>query len=137
MADITYIPTNEGWLYVAGVLDRGSRRVLGLLLFKDFLEEPLHQRLHQVVILHHQRFELRRVLLIVLSGHGCYLGSGCLVAPAPTMTRFLFAELSGHYLFATLQHRLSQRRSSICWTQWTALSRQVDSLIRCWQFGER
>ena len=30
IADMTYIPTAEGWLYVAGVLDRCSRRVLGL-----------------------------------------------------------------------------------------------------------
>ena len=27
--DITYIPTREGWLYVASVLDLGSRRLLG------------------------------------------------------------------------------------------------------------
>ena len=27
--DITYIPTHEGWLYVASVLDVGSRRLLG------------------------------------------------------------------------------------------------------------
>ena len=27
--DITYIPTGEGWLYLAAVLDVGSRRVLG------------------------------------------------------------------------------------------------------------
>jgi putative transposase len=30
VGDITYIPTWEGWLYVAGVLDRCSRRVVGL-----------------------------------------------------------------------------------------------------------
>ena len=30
VSDITYIPTREGWLYVAGVLDRCSRRMLGL-----------------------------------------------------------------------------------------------------------
>jgi len=30
VADITFVPTKEGWLYVAGVLDRYSRRVLGL-----------------------------------------------------------------------------------------------------------
>jgi len=30
VADITFVPTSEGWLYVAGVLDRHSRRVLGL-----------------------------------------------------------------------------------------------------------
>ena len=27
--DITYIRTNEGWLYVASVIDLGSRRLLG------------------------------------------------------------------------------------------------------------
>lgn len=29
VGDITYIPTDEGWLYLAAVLDVGSRRVLG------------------------------------------------------------------------------------------------------------
>ena len=27
--DITYVPTGEGWLYVAGVIDLGSRRCVG------------------------------------------------------------------------------------------------------------
>jgi transposase InsO family protein len=30
VADLTFVPTKEGWLYVAGVLDRYSRRLLGL-----------------------------------------------------------------------------------------------------------
>ena len=29
VGDITYIPTGEGWLYLASVLDLGSRRLLG------------------------------------------------------------------------------------------------------------
>jgi len=29
VADITYVPTAEGWLYVAGVVDRCSRRCIG------------------------------------------------------------------------------------------------------------
>lgn len=29
VADITYIPTKEGWLYLAGVLDLHSRRIVG------------------------------------------------------------------------------------------------------------
>jgi putative transposase len=29
VADITYVPTDEGWLYVAGVLDRCTRRCIG------------------------------------------------------------------------------------------------------------
>jgi transposase InsO family protein len=30
VADLTFIRTSEGWLYVAGVMDQGSRQVLGL-----------------------------------------------------------------------------------------------------------
>ena len=29
VSDVTYIPTQEGWLYLAGVLDRCSRRLVG------------------------------------------------------------------------------------------------------------
>jgi len=29
LADITYVPTDEGWLYVAGILDRCTRRCIG------------------------------------------------------------------------------------------------------------
>jgi transposase InsO family protein len=29
VSDLTYVPTDEGWLYVAGVLDRGSRCLVG------------------------------------------------------------------------------------------------------------
>ena len=32
VSDMTYVPTREGWLYVAGVLDRCSRRLLGLAM---------------------------------------------------------------------------------------------------------
>lgn len=39
-SDITYIPTREGWLYLAAVLDLGSRRVVGWAM-RDTLEEAL------------------------------------------------------------------------------------------------
>jgi len=29
VTDITYIPTNEGWLYLAAVMDLGSRKIIG------------------------------------------------------------------------------------------------------------
>jgi putative transposase len=32
VSDMTYVRTNEGWLYVAGVLDQCSRRLVGLAL---------------------------------------------------------------------------------------------------------
>lgn len=40
LADITYVPTDEGWRYVAGVLDRCSRRCIGWAM-----EETLHTSL--------------------------------------------------------------------------------------------
>lgn len=39
-SDITYIPTQEGWLYLAAVLDLGSRRVVGWAM-RESLEEAL------------------------------------------------------------------------------------------------
>ena len=39
-SDITYIPTAQGWVYLAVTLDRFSRRVVGWQL-KDTLETPL------------------------------------------------------------------------------------------------
>lgn len=40
VADITYVPTREGWLYLAVVLDLGSRRVVGWAM-RDTLEGTL------------------------------------------------------------------------------------------------
>jgi transposase InsO family protein len=40
VADITYVPTDEGWLYVAGVLDRCTRRCVGWA-FDDTLATTL------------------------------------------------------------------------------------------------
>jgi len=40
LADITYIPTAEGWLYLAAVLDLYSRRIVGWAM-SDSLERPL------------------------------------------------------------------------------------------------
>jgi len=61
VADITYIPTAEGWLYVAGVLDRCSRRVLGLAMATRLdttlpeaaLRQALARRNHPKELLHH------------------------------------------------------------------------------------
>ncbi len=38
--DITYVPTGEGWLYVASVLDLGSRRLVGYAM-EDNMATPL------------------------------------------------------------------------------------------------
>ena len=67
------------------------------LRLQELLHGELHDSTDQVLVLANYGFEFVHGLLTVLSGHGTCLGSGCLVAPVPTMTRFLFAELSGHY----------------------------------------
>ena len=61
VADITYIPTAEGWLYVAGVLDRCSRRMLGLAMSARLdaslpeaaLRQALSRRGHPKGVVHH------------------------------------------------------------------------------------
>lgn len=40
VSDITYIPTREGWLYLAMVLDLGSRRCIGWAM-REALEPEL------------------------------------------------------------------------------------------------
>ena len=60
-ADITYIPTDEGWLYLAGVLDLGSRRVVGWAMGEsletslpmDALRMALRQRQPASGLIHH------------------------------------------------------------------------------------
>lgn len=60
-ADITYVPTDEGWLYLAGVLDLGSRRLVGWAMGEsletslplDALRMALRQRRPASGLLHH------------------------------------------------------------------------------------
>jgi putative transposase len=61
VADITYVPTEQGWLYLAVVLDLFSRRVIGwsmadtlcTVLVKNALEMAMAFRQPQVGLLHH------------------------------------------------------------------------------------
>lgn len=61
VVDITYIPTGEGWLYLAGVLDLYSRRIVGwsmaphmqTQLVQDALEMALARRGPATDLLHH------------------------------------------------------------------------------------
>ena len=47
--DITYIPTGEGWLYMADVLDIGSRRIVGYALCDHMRSELVEQALDMAV----------------------------------------------------------------------------------------
>lgn len=61
VADITYIPTQSGWLYLAAVLDLFSRRIVGwamsarcdAILVQNALGMALSQRQPQADLLHH------------------------------------------------------------------------------------
>jgi len=53
VADITYVRTAEGWLYVAGVMDRYSRRLLGWS-FADHMQCRLPLGALQMAIQHRQ-----------------------------------------------------------------------------------
>lgn len=61
VADITYIPTEEGWLYLAGVLDLFSRKIVGWEMSNqinaDLVENALRMALYQrqpgANLLHH------------------------------------------------------------------------------------
>ena len=61
VADITYIPTDEGWLYLAGVLDLCSRKIVGWSmadhmetgLVSDALTMAIARRCPDAGLLHH------------------------------------------------------------------------------------
>jgi transposase InsO family protein len=53
VGDITYVATAEGWLYVAGIMDRYSRRLIGWA-FADHLESSLPLSALQMALTHRQ-----------------------------------------------------------------------------------
>jgi transposase InsO family protein len=53
MADITYLPTRDGWLYLAVVLDRASRRVVGWSL-RPRLDQELTLNALRMALTHHR-----------------------------------------------------------------------------------
>ncbi len=48
--DITYIPTDEGWLYVAGVIDGFSKRIVGYAMADHMKTDLVVQALQSAVI---------------------------------------------------------------------------------------
>lgn len=54
MADITYLPTAEGWLYLAVILERASRRIVGWAM-RPHLGQELARSALEMALQHHHR----------------------------------------------------------------------------------
>jgi putative transposase len=127
--DITYVPTGEGWLYLADVLDLGSRRLVGYAmadhmrseLIEDALEMAVATRGGEVagMVFHHDRGAqytgrdfrrlCRRHRIAQSVGR---IGSSQDNAVAESFWATLKRELVSRYRFAT---RAEARRAIIRW----------------------
>lgn len=127
--DITYIPTDEGWLYLADVLDIGSRRIIGYALCDHMRSELVEQALEMAVatrggyvagmVFHHDRGaqymgrDFRALCLKhKVSQSVGRIGSSQDNAVAESFWASLKRELVSRYRFAT---RAEARRAIITW----------------------
>ena len=49
LADLTYVPTDEGWLYLATVMDLFSRRIVGWAMAAHMTDELTQQALRMAL----------------------------------------------------------------------------------------
>ncbi len=124
-ADITYIPTKEGWLYLAGVIDLYSRKIVGWSmadhmkseLVSDALTMALEHRQPTGALLHHsdrgvqyacddyQHLLTSRQITVSMSGKGECWDNAC----TESFWATLKTELVHHQEYATRE----QARASI------------------------
>ena len=119
VGDITYIPTGEGWLYLASVVDLGSRRYVGYSMAD------------------HMRTELvADALDMAIAAHGGHVQG-----------TVMHSDRGSQYLSADFQAQLSQAgmrqsvgRTGVCWDNaaaeslWSSLKRE---LIHRYRFATR
>jgi len=58
VSDITYIPTKEGWLYLAATMDLWSRKVVGWQLSDNLKSKIVINALHKAIDTRHPNREL-------------------------------------------------------------------------------
>ena len=129
VGDITYIPTGEGWLYLASVLDLGSRRLLGYSMADHMRTELVADALNMAVatrgglvkgcIFHGDRGSqyMSGEFRTLVTGHGMVQSVGrtgiCYDnAVAESFWSSLKRELVHRYRFAT---RAQARRAIFAW----------------------
>ena len=119
VGDITYIGTDEGWLYLASVLDLGSRRLLGYSMAE------------------HMRAELVADALSMAAGARGGNVAG-VIFHGDRGSQYLSAEY--RELIAALEMRQSVGRTGVCWDNaaaesfWSSLKREV---IHRYRFATR
>jgi putative transposase len=111
--DITYIPTREGWLYLASVLDLGSRRLLGYSMAE------------------HMRTELvLDALKMAIAGRGGDGAVAGVVAHADRGSQYTSNDYIDYCQDASRQMRPSVGRTGVCWDNavaesfWESLKRE-------------
>ena len=119
VGDITYVPTDQGWLYLASVLDLGSRRLLGYSMAD------------------HMRTELVTDALTMAAGTRGGATTG-IIFHGDRGSQYL----SGDYrqLVTDLGMLQSVGRTGVCWDNsvaeafWSSLKRE---LVHRYRFGDR
>ena len=119
VGDITYVPTGEGWLYLASVLDLGSRRLLGYSMAD------------------HMRTELVVDALTMAAGERGGAPAG-IIFHGDRGSQYL----SGDYrrLVSDLDMVQSLGRTGVCWDNsvaeafWSSLKRE---LVHRYRFADR
>ena len=110
VGDITYIATDEGWLYLASVLDLGSRRLLGYSMAD------------------HMRTELVADALAMAAGARSGATTG-IIFHGDRGSQYMSSEY--HQLICALEMRQSVGRTGVCWDNavaesfWSSLKREV------------
>jgi len=127
--DITYIPTDEGWLYLADVLDLGSRRVVGYAMADHMRSELIEDALNMAVatrggevagmLFHHDRGAqyMGKDFRALCDKHHIaqsvgHIGSSQDNAVAESFWATLKRELVSRYRFAS---RAEARRAIVWW----------------------
>ena len=119
VGDITYIPTGEGWLYLASVLDLGSRRWLGYSMAD------------------HMRTELVADALRMAAGARGGVTEG-IIFHGDRGSQYMSGEY--RHLIAELGMVQSVGRTGVCWDNsvaeaaWSSLKRE---LVHRYQFPDR
>jgi putative transposase len=132
VADVTYIPTEEGWLYLAAVLDAFSRRVVGWAmadhlrteLVLDALDLALATRRPAAGLVHHSDRGCQYTSL----AFGRRLAESGLV-PSMSRTGDCWDNAVAESFFATLKRELVDRPDRAPWPDRAAARRALFEYI--------